>query len=298
MQSGADYLLMWISCMVREPFSPLPYLFFYGPQNSGKSIFHEAVSLLMTGGVILADEALKNQNGFNGELANSVLCVVEETNLSKSDLAYNRLKAWVTGEHILIHAKRQQPYQLKNTTHWVQCANELLACPIFPGDTRITMLYVPMLQNAEIPKPVLMQKLREEAPAFLRTLLEIKLPASPGRLRIPVVANESKLEAEVNQYSPLEIFIKESCYKIDGAITKVGDFYEAFVKSLPSEVKYEWTYNKVCTSLRERQIVPVGKALNNILAAGNISLTPPQPGVDYGQPWVRTRTGKLIRKDE
>jgi hypothetical protein len=67
-----DYLLYWIACMLRDPFEPLPYLFFYGDQNSGKSIFHEAVSLLMTKGVAAADRALTNANDFNGELANAV----------------------------------------------------------------------------------------------------------------------------------------------------------------------------------------------------------------------------------
>ena len=29
---------------------------------------------------------------------------------------------------------------IPNTTHWIQCNNELASCPIFDGDTRITVL--------------------------------------------------------------------------------------------------------------------------------------------------------------
>src|SRR5690606_9880075 len=59
-KSGRDYGLAWVACLLRCPFDPLPYLFFWGEQNSGKSIFHESVSLLMTKGVASADRALTN----------------------------------------------------------------------------------------------------------------------------------------------------------------------------------------------------------------------------------------------
>lgn len=296
--TGADYLLAWIAAMLRHPYEPLPYLFFYGPQNSGKSIFHEGLSLLMTCGVQAADEALKNQNGFNGELANSVLCVVEETDLSKSSSAYNRLKAWVTGVNILIHPKHQQPYQLRNTTHWCQCANEQANCPIFPGDTRITMCYVPMLVDQEIPKPLLMQHLKEEAPSLMRTIMDFRIPPAPGRLRIPVVTTESKREAEENHFSELEVFIKTKCYNIPGAYTKMVDFYEAFKASLLGAAKFDWGYNRVSSLIRERQLLIMGRALNNVCILGNLSLDAPVRGFDYGKPWVLNKGGKLIRDED
>lgn len=294
-QKGADYLLAWVASMFRCPYEPLPYLFFYGPQNSGKSIFHEALALLMTRGVSMADEALKNQNGFNGELANSILCVVEETDLSKSTSAYNRLKQWVTGINILVHPKHQQPYQLRNTTHWCQCANELQNCPVFAGDTRITMCYVPMLTDQEIPKPLLMQKLREEAPSLMRTILDYRIPPAPGRLRIPVVTTESKREAEESNFSDVEVFIKTRCFQIPGAYTKLSDFYEAFRDWLTTDAKYDWGYNRVSGLLRERQFVMMGRALNNVAILGNLSLEPPVKGKDYGAAWVRVNGGKLTR---
>lgn len=32
------------------------------------------------------------------------------------------------------------PYKFPNTTHWVECASDISCCPVFPGDTRITMV--------------------------------------------------------------------------------------------------------------------------------------------------------------
>ena len=43
-KSGTDYLLYWIAFLLRDPFQPLPYLFLYGNQNSGKSILHQAIA--------------------------------------------------------------------------------------------------------------------------------------------------------------------------------------------------------------------------------------------------------------
>jgi len=119
--TGADYLFAWIASIFQEPSEPLPYLFFYGPQIAGKSLFHEAIQTLMIGGYTKADTALVDQRGFNQELESSVICVVEEVNLSKSKTAANRIKDWVTAKDISIHPKGSKTYMVHNITHWIQC---------------------------------------------------------------------------------------------------------------------------------------------------------------------------------
>ena len=65
---------------------------------------------------------------------------------------------------------RTDSYTQPNTTHWVQCANRRENCPVFPGDTRITVIHVPdLLPDQEIPKEKLIEKLTEEAPHFMYT---------------------------------------------------------------------------------------------------------------------------------
>jgi len=134
-RNGAQYLVNWIACLLRDPFEPLPYLFLYGSENCGKSIFHEAVALLVTKGVIKADRCLTSVNDFNGELANAILCVVEEKNVAASATAHARIKEWVTCLSLSIRKMRTDSYEQPNTTHWVQCANRQDHCPVFPGDS-------------------------------------------------------------------------------------------------------------------------------------------------------------------
>ena len=92
--TGADYLRCWIASVFQKPYEQLPYLFLWGEQNTGKSILHEALGLLMTKGYVRADMAL--QGDFNGELERAVLCVVEETDLQRNMKADNKIKDYVT----------------------------------------------------------------------------------------------------------------------------------------------------------------------------------------------------------
>ena len=88
---------------------------------------------------------------------------------------------------------RTNLYHVPNTTHWIQTANYQSHCPVFPGDTRITVVEVgDLLPEQEVPKLVLLAKLKEEGPHFLYTLLHLQLPPVLGRLRLPVVATPSK----------------------------------------------------------------------------------------------------------
>jgi hypothetical protein len=207
---GRDYLTSWIASLIRFPFEPLPYLYLFGPENSGKSILFEAISHLFTAGVVDADRCLKEGNDFNGELENAVVCYVDEKDLASRKNARNRIKEWVTSPNLSIRRMRSDQYTVANTTHWIHCANNQSYCPVFPGDTRITMMYVPELSpGAEIPKSTLVDKLKEEAPQFLQTVLEIELPPLQGRLRMPVVETRDKREAACAVDVPLFAFLEQ-----------------------------------------------------------------------------------------
>lgn len=242
--TGGDYLKLWIASLFQYPDRPLPYLFLYGPEDSGKSILHEALSTLITCGFIRADTALINPGSFNAELEHSLICIVEEVDLRKNGLALNRIKDWVTGRQLSIHRKGMTPYLVTNKTHWIQTANDFRYCPIFSGDTRITMTYV-SLPEKKIPKIDLLNMLHKEAPDFLRALLETDIPNSNDRLNVPVIiTDEKKIAAEVNK-SQLEMFLQDKCYYAPGHTILISNFFDAFREYCdPREVNF-WTKQRI-----------------------------------------------------
>lgn len=243
--NGIDYLLYWVASLFQEPLEPLPYLFLYGPQNSGKSILHEALSLLMINGYMKADNALINKSGFNAELESSVLCVVEEINLSHSREAANRIKDWVTAKEITIHRKNKTPYMMPNVSHWVQCSNDHDACPIFPGDTRVVVMFVDSLKASElIPKKHLVELLENEARDFMSFILNITIPESFDRLNVPVITTSDKINIEHSNKSMLELFVEDKTYNTDGEMIKFSDFFNAFIDWLGPTTEF-WSKQRV-----------------------------------------------------
>jgi len=270
-RTGAQYGLAWIACCLRDPFEPLPFLFLFGSQNCGKSILHEAISLLVTGGVVRADRALTNNNDFNGELANGVLAVIEEKTISQDPQAYNRIKDWVTSRDIWIRRMRTDAYKQPNSLHFIMCANEQGACPIFPGDTRITVVEVPDLIE-DIPKSILTARLEEEAPHFMYTLMNMELPQVHGRLRLPVVDTHKKKRSEDLSRSALEIFLRDECHLAPGHKVLFTEFFERFHRWLDNDEKSRWSKIKVSRELPSD--LPSGAGTDNKKFIGNISLEP------------------------
>lgn len=230
LQTGADYLRCWMAALIRFPFEPLPYLFIYGPQDSGKSIFHESASMLFTpGSVVSASGALTNPQGFNYEIANCVIGYIEEKDLSVvREGAYSRMKEWVTGRTMTITEKGKTPYSQPNILKMVQMGNTPKACPMEDGDTRITALSVSTLGDRKIPKGLMETRLMEEAPFFLRTILTIHLPDSHDRLRVPMLASKDKADLESMNQKPWESFASETLLKCSGNLVKFSDFYESY----------------------------------------------------------------------
>ena len=286
--SGTDYLKCWIASLFQEPLEPLPYLFLYGPQNSGKSILHEALDLLVTKGCHRADHAIMNQSGFNGELENAVICIIEETDVNRNRTAYNKIKDWVTSRSLSIRKLYHTPYHVPNSTHWIQCANDHNACPIFPGDTRITMVFVPAIEPTElIPKKVLIPLLEKEAPDFLAAVLSLEIPKSNDRLNVPVIETAEKTATASLNLTDLQRFIQEQCFVISGESIKMSDFYVEFTNWIdPNEVS-NWTKIKLGRELPPEH--PRGRASwdNGQFYIGNISFNN-----------IKASKSRLVLRDE
>jgi len=275
--SGADYLRCWIASLFQHPKEPLPFLFLYGPEASGKTAFHEALSLLITrSGYERADRALLSNQGFNGELVRAILCVVEETNLSqKNRTAYNRIKDWVTSRHLPVHPKGGTPYLAVNTTHWVQCSNSIGSCPVFTGDTRITMIFVDDIHKSQWEhRHKMVAKLKKEAPDFLGSVMRLEIPESSDRLNIPVVTTNEKKRLQAENQSALEQFITEKCFISHGQAIKLSEFWEAFANSIDSSELGEWSKAKMGRSL-PRPLIKGRRKSDAQWAIGNVSFDRP-----------------------
>ena len=270
--SGGDYLKCWIASLFQFPEKPLPYLFLYGPEKSGKSIFHEVISELITGkGYQRADTALLSASGFNNELRHAVLCVIEETNLStKNRIAYNRIKDWVTSPVFQIHPKGGDPYMITNTMHFIQCSNFRDYCYVAAGDTRVTLIYVIPPVTLE-DKYDLIERCKKEASDFLGAIFSMDLPKSQDkRLNLPIIETSEKQELQKANQNPLETFLDEKCFYTPGEIIEFSEFHDEFSRWLdPSELSY-WT--KIRTGKSMPDTYPKGRRLSdNHLCLGNIA---------------------------
>lgn len=299
--TGADYLKCWIASLLQKPFEPLPYLFFFGPQDCGKSIFHESISRLFHPGSVKADFALLSQSGFNGELQNAVFCYIEETDLSKARSAYARIKDWVTAKTISIHEKGKTPYHLPNTTHWVQCANDHTFCPSFTGDTRITVIRVDALDPLElIPKTRLEEALEREAPDFLGAVMTLELPEPISRLSIPVLSTLEKISIEIDNENQLIKFIKEHMKHTPGNLVNYSEFLDKFHKALPGELVREWGRSVTARAIPMKfpgtvKAMCKGTHLNNKTFIANVSwLSDEKPRI--GNLYVMNERGYLVEE--
>jgi hypothetical protein len=294
-KTGATYVKLWLASLLQDPYRPLPYLFLYGSQNAGKSIYHEAIKLLITGGIVDAGDAIKNKGNFNGELESAILCYIEEINLRKDKEAYTKIKHWVTSPEINIHKKGLTPYMQPNTTHWIHCANDHEACPIFPGDTRITMIEVPPLSQSEmIAKEELRELLRKEAPHFLNALLSEEIPPSGDRLGLPVIStSEREALAKANQNS-LETFIDEHCQQVPGAAIIYSEFWDKFYNILDPYEQTKWSKKRLTGQLPP--CFPTGKFKGPNIHIGNIAWIDPNNPVKSGVKLIR-RGDTLVPSD-
>ncbi len=270
-RTGADYLRAWVACAFRDPFQPTPYLFFFGPEDCGKSIFYEALQRLVTKGVVLAKRALLTE--FNYELASAIICAVEEVDITKSPEAHARLKEYSTGRTILIRKMRCDSFEQPNATHWVQTANSARFCPVFPGDTRITAIQVnDLLDEQKIPKAKMEVFLNEEAPHFLHTIMHMDLPPVIDRLRLPVVTTASKQALQEENQSALEEFISDRCISTPERHTLFAEFYDRFQQWLPQSEKHIWSKKSVSRELPTRHRTIYGTARATFVS--NLTLKP------------------------
>ena len=315
--NGSDYLFYWVASMFQRPELSLPYLALVSnEQNTGKSTFHQGLRHFFKNdiGYIRANNALSNTAGFNGELHGGILAIAEEIDLRKT-AAYNRIKDWVTGKTLLITDKFRTSFEAKNTLHFIHCMNDGSYCPIFPGDTRITMINVSPLTHIdndgtmiddEIPENIMDENLKKEAPFLLHDLLNVELPQPEGRLGVPVIQTYKKdAFTQVNK-TPIQLFIDEQLFVVNGISTdwkQIANAFNAYLNSskFPDAVKNKYTKNYINSVFPITDAMPKGKhGSKHTVKVGNISLFEDDDKDRYTGIFVQAKGGriKLVSKKD
>jgi hypothetical protein len=128
---------------------------------------------------------------------------------------------------IPINEKFRNPVLLPNLTHWFHTANSASYCPVFFGDTRITMGFVEELE-AEIPKDQFFLLLEEEAPAFIYTITTLELPKPYSRLTLPALETGLKKEVMEDNLHVVDRFIHVMMTRCDGVMIEVNELFSHF----------------------------------------------------------------------
>jgi hypothetical protein len=289
--TGGDYLKCWIASIIQYPTQPLPYLFFYGKENIGKSTFHEAIDILFTKGVIRVATMLQSTNNFNGEIAGAVLGIIEELNMSdkRNGHIINKIKDLVTSRKVSLHHKGDTPYMVQNTLHFAQFANTLGAAPVFTGDTRIVVIPAYSL-TSEIPKEEMMERLEQEAIDFTTELMDLEIPKPTGRMRIPVISTDAKEMLADTNLTEIEQFCKNDLYHRDGTCVSVEDVWKTFCSQYDVTGLTISTFNKHVSVGMDAVKGKYG-AMRTIHWA-NMTLNPDEPA---SQPYISVN-GSLIKE--
>lgn len=291
-KTGAEYLKLWLAAVLQFPYEPTPFLFFWGPQDCGKSIFHEMLPLLIDGGVVLANSIFEKDERFNGALEGAVFCVIEEMNLQKNKKAYERIKTWVTSPRLTLRKLYFDAFDTDNYTHWMHMSNDHDAVGFFPGDSRITAIHVNALDPGKmIPKEELIGLLRREAPHFLNHILGLEIPPSGSRLKVPIVETSEKIALSQQNETPLEEFIELNCHYVPGKAILLSEFWDKFQSMLEPEDRGVWTKHSIKKNMPPEKF-PVGKIKADTYI-GNISWTPATSS-DAGKRKLQLEGRKLV----
>jgi hypothetical protein len=153
----------------------------------------------------------------------------------------------------------------------------------------------PFTTGQEIPWPELKRKLEEEAPAFLRTVLDLQIPQSDGRLRIPYIDTEDKRAAIELTENELQTFIREKCFFVPGCKVELKDFCDRFTATLEAPLRPKWTQNEIISCIPHK--FPKGKCNTGVECIGNMAFDESIVSPTNGRILVRSY-GRLVAVEE
>jgi len=135
----------------------------------------------------------------------------------------------------------------------------------------------------------------------MNTVLNFDLPEPPGRLSIPVVSSDLKMEIQEENKNSLEKFLSERVYNIDGLYIIFDNFVNAFHLWLAGESpgeEYKWSKMYISRSFPRYEKILKGKyGKDNETVIANASLSQ-EKETDFIFKHSTKGRVKLVEKEE
>ena len=156
-----EFMVDWIRGLILNPEEDRPYLYFWGPQECGKSTIHYAIGLLLGRGQYRSVSGLLKSPYWPNYavMFDTTLCVVEEGHCN-----IGRLTEYVQGSHTMLHKKGSPPVKVINRSNWIECSNSFDPPPF------AKVFAVPPLEKI-IPRAEMSLLLATEKDAFLEFII-------------------------------------------------------------------------------------------------------------------------------
>jgi hypothetical protein len=146
------------------------------------------------------------------------------------------------------------------------------------------MIHVPPLSpDVLIPRRQMEIFLIQEAPHFMRTIMDVTLPNVEGRIGVPIIETHNKVRAQERRRDPIEQFISENCHAVVGEKMPFSEFCERFLEWLAPEERGQWSKQKIGRQLPQN--CPSGVHTDNKKFIGNLAWESKQPEPD-ARPWI------------
>lgn len=167
---GQVWLTMWIAKLLSNPYTKLPYLYLYGPRDSGRSILGYALEHIMGKKCFIGYSGWMSGNSlWNYEIADRNLIVIDEYAVHKLSLI-----KMVNAKERLIHEPMKWPTMRPNNSNFIQTGN---------GDDWLDIKYKHGFVGVKcepVERPMhigtLSKQLVSDAPAFMDYCSKLPLP--------------------------------------------------------------------------------------------------------------------------
>ena len=143
---------------------------------------------------------------------------------------------------------RTDAYPIPNSLHFIQVANSPEHCPVFPGDTRITVIHVPK-PKVDIPREVLMARLLRRGPRIHAHAVGYAHPGSRQPLSDSRIETQNKMALQDLNRGYWSSSSRKTAFRLSGS----GFVFPSFGRSSRHGCRprrSEWSRKRVTLALR------------------------------------------------